>query len=206
MSEQIACPEIDLLREIHNGLGVDPTQQVREMLDAGRFRAAGETEVRGTAARLLIAEEPAVDGGLRRTEYLVDADTYAPLEIRTLDIGGSTDPTTTTAASSPRGNPSAASGDPVLISRVVIDRYELLPLDNHTRRLFQVPQNPDAGSAAHPPNPWGSRAARGERRSRSAYPPRELRGSVFVASITRQAGTSAVACEGAARRTAIPSR
>lgn len=140
----IGGPE-GLAASINNGLGADPTDKVRTLLSSGAFEDAGTTRVDGHDARRLIADQRTPNGSQQRTEYLIDADTFVPLQISTYtsSSGAPVDETTPSAPTQP------AQSGLELSSRVTIELYERLPLNDRTTSLFQVPQNPDAGSAAH---------------------------------------------------------
>lgn len=116
-----------LARNVNSGIGVDPTASIRKGLAAGEYRDDGPADLRGRDARRLVADDVAPDGTARRTEYLVDAETYAPLRVAVTHPGTAT-PTTPAVT-------------------ITIVRYERLPL-SATGRLFEVPENPDAGTAS----------------------------------------------------------
>lgn len=141
----IGGPE-GLADNLNNGLGVDPTKKIRALLNSGAFTDAGTTRIDERDARRLVAERRNADGTAVRTEYFIDADTYAPLRIDIYTTAGRGDITTT--------SPSAAAQAPAtsaqLSSRVVVERFERLPLDDRTTALFQVPKNVDAGTLSRP--------------------------------------------------------
>ncbi|MEV4420690.1 hypothetical protein AB0L40_12050 [Patulibacter sp. NPDC049589] len=94
-------PEVleSVARSLNGGLGPDPTAGIRRLLAAGAFRSAGEETVRGRRARRLVADVEGPSGTVdQRTEYLVDADDFQPLEVRVYRRTGASSPQSTTMA------------------------------------------------------------------------------------------------------------
>ncbi|MBE2320889.1 hypothetical protein DVA67_033335 [Solirubrobacter sp. CPCC 204708] len=65
--------------------GRDPLAVVRRLLDEGALRPDGTAEVGGREVRRLVGSRPAPDamGPAVQVEYLVDADSYAPVRLST---------------------------------------------------------------------------------------------------------------------------
>lgn len=141
-SQRVPDVYADAMRRIGAGqmlqIGTaDPLATVRRMLDSGEAREAGETTRDGRRLLRLVAESPALrvrrrgagaHRGLRTTTtYLIDATTYAPVEVETV----------------PRFEPAvtdAKTGRPLLgwTTRTTFLRYERLPLTASTERLLRL--------------------------------------------------------------------
>lgn len=115
----------------------DPLATVRQMLDSGEAREAGETTRDGRRLLRLVAESPALrirrrgadtHRGMRTTTtYLIDATTYAPVEVEMVM----------------RFQPyrtDAKTGRPLVgpSTRTTFLRYERLPLTAETKRLLRL--------------------------------------------------------------------
>lgn len=105
----------------------DPVQTVRTMLDVGEVRRAGETTRDGRRVLRLVADPPARRDAPRHTErartvYLIDAETYAPVEIEQRLLMHS------------RGGRRVAGP----ITRISFQRYERLPVTPENERLLQL--------------------------------------------------------------------
>jgi stage V sporulation protein SpoVS len=110
----------------------EPGAQLRALEAEGRLRVAGETLVEGKRAYRLVSgpvDHPHLRNGEERAEYLVDADTYIPLERTYESVHRSTDPE----------HP---------ISRIEITGellvYERLPLTDENRALLDLDPHPGA--------------------------------------------------------------
>jgi hypothetical protein len=127
---QHASPE---LADAIGGVPADPTATIRRLLDGGQLHQDGTTEIAGREAVRLVADRPpaaSLTEGVNaptRIEYLVDARTFAPLELRE-----SVEMTSTVDGG-------AGPARYFLTSVFDVERYERLPLDDVTRALFRVP-------------------------------------------------------------------
>jgi hypothetical protein len=89
--------------------GLDPVPAIRTLLAQGQLKHAGSTTVDGRKVERLVGAD---------VEYLVDADTYAPVRL----------------ATTPTKN-----GRPVNYYRITFDLYEVLPLTPANEALLQIP-------------------------------------------------------------------
>jgi hypothetical protein len=100
--------------------GRDPLPVVQRLLAEGKLEPAGITEVSGREAQRLVGTEPAPDemSPAVEVEYLVDADTYAPLQL-------------STTATLKDGRPAGGS-------KLTFLDYERLPLTPANARLLVI--------------------------------------------------------------------
>lgn len=93
-TEKLSQAEYDSVRgELSPGQpGPDPVAGVRKLLADGELKAAGEETLEGRRVLRLTGEEPSPNGSTerpvppRRIEYLVDAETFAPVRITYADV------------------------------------------------------------------------------------------------------------------------
>lgn len=109
----------------------DPLRAVRRLLDGGEVREAGETTRDGRRLLRLVEETPErhvpargasarMFASATRTTYLLDATTYAPVEVVRKTLIGR-----------------EFGWDKAMTSRTLFTRYERLPLDGATERLLR---------------------------------------------------------------------
>lgn len=109
----------------------DPTVALRRLFDSGRFEPGAERVRDGRKVRDLVASEPGQrfeNGAIRpdaRTVYTVDAESFAPVEIRHY-----------------RRLP--GEGQLKLSSHTVVETFERLDADDLPADLFEVPEGSDS--------------------------------------------------------------
>jgi hypothetical protein len=108
----------------------DPLALVRQLLDSGEAREAGETTRGGRRLLRLVSEFPGRDLGRRgwmsglRTTYLLDAESYAPVEVERVPLPAPGQRT-----------PAGQIAGPTW--RTVFEAYERLPLTAANERLLR---------------------------------------------------------------------
>lgn len=116
------------------GTGMDPVAAVRTLLDLGRLRAAGKTELGGRPVARLVGRAPSyVDSGGTTIqpvdyEYLVDAQTYVPVRISSTQV----------LPARPHDEEPAARHERRIVQRWTFEVFERLPLTPENERLLTV--------------------------------------------------------------------
>jgi hypothetical protein len=141
----------------------DPAVQLRRLHEQGRLRLAGRENVRGRSAYRLASDtwvDPNEKGHTERVEFLVDAETYLPLEQRSIS-------TQLGVSGLPREvRPSAEMYETPVTTTATREflTYEKLPLSEDN--LSRLEPRPHPGATVFDPdaprreNPAGARRAR----------------------------------------------
>lgn len=113
---------------------VDPVAGIRSLLAEDRLRDGGTTTVAGRDVRRLVGEVPAeAEGGSPRGtiayEYLVDADTFAPVRVTT----------TRTLPARPSAADTSLDAPRTVTYHWTFERFERLPMNAENERLLTVP-------------------------------------------------------------------
>jgi hypothetical protein len=104
----------------------DPLQTVRMMLDEGEVRRGGETTRAGGRILRLVADAPARPHiASERTVYLIDAETYAPVEVERRSFR--------------RDHGHLRPAGPIV--RIRFERYERLPMTPENEQLLRLGGN-----------------------------------------------------------------
>lgn len=112
----------------------DPVAAIRALLDRGRLRDAGETDVDGRRVRRLKGRELGhVDGGGPRRppvdfEYLVDADSFDPVRITSVQV----------LPARPDDPEPAARRERRIVDRWDFEAFERLPFNAETAKLLTI--------------------------------------------------------------------
>jgi hypothetical protein len=112
----------------------DPVAAIRGLLDSGRLRTAGSSDVDGRPVARLVGRAPAyIDSGGSRSEavdyeYLVDAGTFVPVRVTAVRV----------LPARPGDPEPAARRERRLVQRWTFERFERLPLTPENERLLTV--------------------------------------------------------------------
>ncbi|MEV4419161.1 hypothetical protein AB0L40_04200 [Patulibacter sp. NPDC049589] len=112
----------------------DPVTTIRRLLDGGRLREAGKTDLDGRHVRRLVGREDGyVDAGGTWTppvdfEYLIDAGSYAPVRVTSLRV----------LAAHPNDEEPAARHERRIVDRWVFEVFERLPFTPETAKLLTI--------------------------------------------------------------------
>lgn len=112
---------------------VDPVAGIRALLAEDRLRDGGTTTVDGREVRRLIGDEPGnaddAPGSAITYEYLVDAETFAPVRVTTTRTQPAQPGATDTSPEVPR----------TVTYHWTFERFERLPMTARNQRLLTVP-------------------------------------------------------------------
>lgn len=125
------------LASVAAGFGEDPVGAIRLMLQADTLQSDGTVDVGGRVAIRLVGNSPGFrDAGgswSPRVEwtYLVDQESYAPLQVTSVQV----------LPARPRDPEPAAREERRIVQRWIFEVFERLPLNEQTEQLLEIDPN-----------------------------------------------------------------
>jgi hypothetical protein len=115
----------------------DPVATIRSLLNAGMLRADGHQNLNGRDVRRLVGKtttNTTADHSPSTISYvyLIDADTYAPVQITSTQV----------LAARPHADEPAARHQRRLVTRLIFKTYERIPLNDKTEALLRISAPP----------------------------------------------------------------